>query len=121
MIYFKESEFKMGNEIVFDNMQEDFLCLLDDLRLYVKEPLIINSSYRSLEYNEIIQKRVNKDYTPYSSKSKHLTGIAVDLHCTNGALRLKIVHNALDLGLSVGIGKTFIHVDNRSKQIIFTY
>jgi uncharacterized protein YcbK (DUF882 family) len=112
MIYFEEEEFKMGNEIVFDKMQEDFLCLLDDLRVYVKEPLHITSSYRSESYNKSVGG---------SKTSQHLTGNAVDLHCNNGKLRRKIVQNALELGLSVGVAKNFIHIDNRLRQIVFTY
>ena len=112
MKYFSKEEFRMGNENVFDKMDNDFLCLLDELRLYVEEPLHITSSYRSESYNKSIGG---------SKKSQHLKGNAVDLSCDNGTLRKKIVHVGLDLGLSVGVAKTFIHVDNRDKQIVFTY
>ena len=112
MRYFKKEEFRMGNEIVFDEMDQDFLCLLDELRRYVDEPLHINSSYRSESYNLSVNGSPN---------SQHLTGNAVDLHCTTAAFRKKIVHLSLDLGLSVGVAKTFVHIDNREGQILFTY
>lgn len=112
MRYFQELEFKMGNEIVFDKMNTDFLELLDNLRECVSEPLHINSSYRSKTYNDLIGG---------SKNSQHLTGNAVDLHCDNGTLRLKIIENALAIGLTVGIAKNFVHIDNRLKQIEFTY
>ena len=121
MRYFKESEFKMGKELVFDKMNVNFLCLLDDLRELVNEQLHVNSSYRSIDYNEKVQKEANKNYKPYSSKSKHMEGIAVDLKCNNGALRLKIVENALALGLTCGVAKSFVHIDNRISQIVFAY
>ena len=121
MRHFKRSEFKMGKELVFFKMNVDFLYLLDDLRELVNEPLYLNSSYRSIEYNEKVQKAANKKYKPYSSKSKHMEGVAVDLKCNNGALRLKIVENALALGLTVGVAKSFVHIDNRASQIVFAY
>lgn len=112
MKYFKESEFVMGTENVFDKMNPEFLELLDDLRTLVNEPLKVNSSYRSEDYNKSIGG---------SKNSKHMEGIAVDLHCTDSNLRLKIVENALGLGLTCGVAKTFIHIDNRLIQIVFAY
>ena len=112
MRYFREQEFRMGNEFVFDKMNTDFLELLDNVRECVGEPLYITSSYRSESYNRSIGG---------SKKSQHIKGNAVDLSCNNGTLRLKIVENAIALGLSVGVAKTFIHLDNRLKQIVFTY
>ena len=112
MKHFKESEFMMDEENVFNEMNTEFLCLLDDLRELVGEPLKVNSSYRSVAKNQAVGG---------SSKSQHLLGNAVDLSCNNGVLRLKIVQNALELGLSVGVNKYFIHVDNRLKQIVFAY
>ena len=112
MRYFGKHEFKMGDKNVFDKMDKEFLEVLDNLRECVNESLYITSSYRSEEYNESVGG---------SKNSQHLKGNAVDLFCDNGALRLKIVENALGLGLSVGVAKTFIHVDNRLQQIVFAY
>lgn len=121
MKHFSESEFVMGGENVFDKMDESFLILLDELRENVNRPLRINSSFRTVEYNEVIQKKANKNYIPYSSKSKHMKGIAVDISCRNGILRSKIVRHALDLGLTVGVASTFVHIDDRENQIVFSY
>ena len=110
--YFDKSEFIMGTVEVYDKMDECLLMSLDDLRNEVGQPLHINSSYRSEEYNKKIGG---------SPKSKHLLGKAVDLHCTDSLLRLKIVKNALPLGFTVGVAKTFIHLDLRETQIMFTY
>jgi len=112
MKHFKESEFMMDKENVFNEMNTEFLCLLDDLRELVGEPLTVNSSYRSVAKNESVGG---------ASNSQHLYGNAVDLSCNNGALRLKIVECAIELGLSVGVNKYFIHVDNRLRQIVFAY
>ena len=110
--YFSKDEFVMGTEEVYDKMDERFLMLIDDLRDNVKQPLRINSSFRSAAYNEGIGG---------SSKSQHLLGKAVDFYCTNSTLRAKLVKEALLLGLSVGVARTFVHVDNRDNQIVYSY
>jgi len=112
MKYFKESEFVMGEEQVFNKMDSDLLHRLDLLRELVSEPLYITSSYRSEEYNKSVGG---------SSKSQHLTGNAIDLSCNNGTLRAKIVKHALELDLTCGVATTFIHIDNRENQVVFTY
>lgn len=112
MKYFKPSEFVMSEENVFDKMDLDLLSRLDTLRGLVNEPLHITSSYRSPDYNSKIGG---------STRSMHLKGKAVDISCNNGTLRAKIVKHALDLDLSVGVAKTFIHIDSRENQIVFTY
>jgi uncharacterized protein YcbK (DUF882 family) len=112
MKHFKESEFVMGDLSVYDKMNEELLLLLDELRERVDEPLYITSSFRTKEYNDEIHG---------SSRSQHLHGKAVDLSCNNGVFRAKIVRHALELGLTVGVAKTFVHVDCRDKQIVFTY
>jgi len=111
----------MGDENVFNKMDSDLLHRLDLLRELVSEPLRVNSSYRSVEYNEGVQKAANKNYVPYSSKSQHLKGKAIDLHCNNGTLRAKIVKHALELDLTCGVAKTFVHIDNRDNQVVFSY
>ena len=112
MKHFKEEEFMMGGENVFHKMDQDLLNMLDNLRELCDFPLSINSSYRSPEYNKSIGG---------ASRSKHMEGIAVDLACTDSKKRAIITMNALDLGFTVGVAKTFIHVDNRTNQIMFTY
>ena len=112
MKYFNKIEFVMGNENVFDKMDMDLLSRIDSLRELVGEPLRITSSFRDEDYNASVGG---------SKSSMHLKGRAVDLQCNNGTLRRKIVKNALDLGLSVGVAKLFIHIDNRDNEIVFTY
>lgn len=112
--YFKPEEFFMGDRdnIVFDKMDRPFLRKLDLLRHNTGVPMVITSSFRTPEYNEAIKG---------GTASKHLEGIAVDVSCTNGKDRLKIIEEAIDLGFTVGVGKTFLHLDNRFDQIIFGY
>jgi uncharacterized protein YcbK (DUF882 family) len=112
MRYFSKSEFVMGKVNVFDKMDTIFLQLLDALREECDFPIKINSSYRSPAYNKSIGG---------ASRSKHMEGIAVDIACTNSIKRAVLVKNALELGLSVGVGKSFVHCDNRKGQLMFTY
>lgn len=118
MKYFKEDEFTMGGKIVFDKMNLAFLMKLDKLRGEVGLPLTISSSYRSKAYNKKIGG---------APKSFHLKGRAVDIKCTSSALRAKIVMEALNMDLTVGVHKKFVHVDDRVNdfhrggQILFLY
>jgi len=112
MKYFKEDEFLMDGVIVFDKMDTNLLKDLDLLRELVREPLHVTSSYRDEEKNDAVGG---------SSRSQHLKGKAVDLSCNNGTLRAKIVRQALVLGLTCGVAKTFVHIDNRDNQVVFTY
>ena len=112
MRYFKESEFVMGKENVFNKMDNKLIEVLDPLRESVGEPLFITSSFRDKEYNNSVGG---------SLRSQHLLRKAIDISCNNGTLRSKIVEAALHLGLSVGVSKTFIHIDCRDSQIVFSY
>lgn len=112
MKHFEPSEFKQNITIVFDKMDINLLNNLDSLRELCGFSLTINSSYRSPEYNKQIGGAIN---------SMHILGRAVDLHCTDAIKRGVIVKHALNLGFSVGIAKSFIHIDNRDTQLIFTY
>ena len=112
LIYFEPHEFVMGDDNVFHRMDGELLMKLDLLRAIVNEPLHVTSSYRSKSYNSAVGG---------SKTSYHLQDRAVDLKCDNGTLRAKIVKAALKYKLSVGVAKNFIHIDNRSSQIVFTY
>ena len=102
----------MGDLVVYDRMDHDFLLRLDNLRHDVGIPFIITSSFRTPEYNELIGG---------ASQSKHMEGIAVDISCTNGDDRLAIVWAAIEHGFTIGVGRTFLHLDTRQHQIIFGY
>ena len=112
MKYFTESEFMQGLIPVFEKMDIKLLNNIDSLRELCGFPLKINSSYRNEQYNRL------KGGHKYSL---HLQGKAVDLHCIDALMRKEIVKHALNLGFSVGVAKTFIHIDTRDVQLLFTY
>jgi uncharacterized protein YcbK (DUF882 family) len=57
--------------------------------------------------------------------SAHLTGKAVDIACSNGAERWKIVTALIDTGfVRIGIAKSFVHADidaEKPKPVIWPY
>ena len=104
--YFKEIE---------ENMNKDFLFVLDEAREFAGIPFVINSAYRS----------PNHPLSVKNPSSSHIKGLAVDIKATDNATRFKIVEALISVGFTrIGIGDTFIHVDldfDKRQNIIWTY
>lgn len=102
--YFKESEFKNATpSCSISDMSEEFLLKLDDARSLCSCPFVINSAYRSPEY-ELSKNR--------SGSSSHCKGLAVDIRCSTASARLKILVCLLAVGFRrIGLYNGFIHVD----------
>lgn len=125
--HFKPEEFRIGDKVVYDKMNSNFLLSLDKLRedvmlrcLKLGEPdikFLVKSSYRTEEENNRVRGAKN---------SMHLIGRAVDIWVSpkgimTGVQRAIIISCALNNGLSVGIMRNALHIDDREKQIVFTY
>lgn len=112
--YFNPVEFTMGGTNVFDNMNKEFLLKIDELRARCGVPFIVISSYRSPSYN----RRIGG-----ASRSYHLVGRAVDIEAKSSAIKAKIIREALAMGLSVGVMKNALHIDDREEknQVLFHY
>lgn len=115
--YFKPEEFERCNpSCSINDMDQDFLDLLDDLREEAGIPLTLNCAYRSQEHD------LAKDR---SGNSAHTQGLAVDIRCNAGPTRMKILQAAINLGIRrIGVGGTFIHVDASKtlpQDTIWTY
>lgn len=116
--YFKEEEFRKATpSCSLSDMDEDFMQLLDVSREIAGIPFVINSAYRSVEY----EKKKGR-----SGNSRHTKGIAVDIRCRTNGERYLIVASLLIAGFRrIGIGSNFIHVDSgypdASQPIIWTY
>lgn len=102
----------MDGKPVFNKMNPDFLVKLDTCRELSGVPFRITSSFRTPEKN----RRVGG-----SPGSMHLKGRAVDIECESGEDRAIIIKTALNLGLSVGVMRTGLHLDDRDVQIVFDY
>lgn len=114
--YFKPSEFKCCCGNCFDVMNQELLFKLDFARDYAKIPFNITSSWRC--------EKKNKE-AGGKSNSAHLRGNAVDIACNNSADRLNLIKSLIHVGFTrIGVGNTFIHVDNDKslpENVMWTY
>jgi zinc D-Ala-D-Ala carboxypeptidase len=102
--YFKIEDFdcqESGN----NRMQEDFIHALDQLRAACGFPFHVTSGYRDPEGHSIEKAK--------AKPGTHAQGIAADIAVSGGVQRRAIVNHALAMGMSVGVAKTFVHVDIR--------
>jgi zinc D-Ala-D-Ala carboxypeptidase len=117
MKYFKLSDFDC-QETGENEMNEDFLIKLDDLRHECGFPFIVTSGYRSSTHS-IEAKKVKAG----SKAGTHAQGIAADIRIHSGAEGFVIVSKAIKMGFrGIGVAKTFIHLDVRKTMpVIWSY
>ena len=98
------------------NMDADFLEMLDEARQRCGIPFRINSGFRTVAHNRKVGG---------VSNSSHLRGYAADIHCTESRHRFHMIRALLSVGFDrIGIGSTFIHVDNdpaKADDVIWHY
>jgi len=116
--YFSRKEFACKCGCGFATVDIELIEVLQTLRYKFNKPVTITSGCRCREYNEVVQRRANKNYVPYSSKSKHMQGIAADIVVE--MVSASDVCRYLDSVYSdrFGLGKydEFTHIDVRSKK-----
>ena len=120
--YFKLSEFDSPDlKGSGKNMKDEFVKLLDDSREIAGIPFRITSGFRPQSHHDDLGRRGYKT----ARRSAHLKGYAADISCQNSRDRWLIVNSLLLVGFNrIGIGSTFIHVDNdpeKSQNCIWTY
>lgn len=109
--FFKESEFERCFPPCFSSdMDEKFMRKLETARELCNLPFELNCAYRAPSW-DISRGRSGNGY--------HTKGRAVDIRCVDGSVRWLIVYACLCVGLSVGIYRTFLHIDDRDKPILF--
>jgi len=114
MIHFRLEEFNCTHTNL-NRMDEAFLVKLDELRERVGFPFIITSGYRDATHPA--EARKAEPGTGY-----HCQGLAADIAVSNGFERMNIVHEAIKMGFSIGVARTFIHVDARTTTpVLWTY
>lgn len=103
--YFKEAEFQKAQpSCSMSQMDLSFLERLDKARELAGIPFVINSAYRSKEY----ERENGRDGT-----SAHCFGLAVDIRAVSSQSRMKVLRGCIQAGFNrIGIGATFIHVDD---------
>lgn len=115
--YFSASEFRACTPSCdIAQMNPAFLALLDKVREAAGIPLVLNSAYRSPEYEKAHGR---------AGTSAHCEGWAVDIRCNTSANRYIIVAAALRIGIQrIGIGKTYVHLDcspSHAQGVIWDY
>lgn len=97
-------------------MDETLIDMLIEARSKANIPFIINSGYRTKEYNKRIGGVKN---------SSHLKGLAVDIKCVDSRSRSLILNALISAGFNrIGIAKTFIHCDidqDKPTNVIWMY
>jgi uncharacterized protein YcbK (DUF882 family) len=93
-----------------NNMQHEFMELLQKLREKYNKSITITSGFRSKKH-PIEAKKTH-------SNGEHTQGNCADLLCTNGADRFILIKLALELGFTrIGIAKNFIHLGIGGKNL----
>jgi len=86
-----------------NEMDHEFMQLLQELREELNFPLVITSGYRDKTHPVEARKT--------HSNGEHTQGRCCDVKCINSATRYKIIETALNLGFTrIGIAKTFLHL-----------
>ncbi|MDA1333070.1 MAG: D-Ala-D-Ala carboxypeptidase family metallohydrolase [Bacteroidetes bacterium] len=98
---------------------------LRDLRLTIGYPMIVTSCCRSAEHNKAVGGH-SRSLHVYDKPNHGATGTAaIDIKRGNAAFNTVLVQMALKSGWSIGVSKTFIHLDRRTdlgmSQNIFGY
>lgn len=107
LIYFKPEEFQRCTpRCDIMDMNHHFMYELDRLRSFLRRPIVLNSAYRSVEY-ELKHGR--------SGTSSHCKGLAVDIKCDDSQYRFHLLLCILGTPAfefcRIGIGKNFVHLD----------
>lgn len=115
--YFKESEFKACTpRCSMQDMSQQLMYMLDAAREIAGIPFVLNSAYRSKEWDK------SKGRT---GNSAHTRGLAVDIRCNSNANRYIILTALLRAGFTrIGVGKTYIHADidnSLTQRVVWHY
>lgn len=96
-----------------EQMSPEFMERLNKARRLAGLPFVLNSAFRSSEY-DMQRGRTGNSY--------HCKGRAVDIKCLDSSSRGAIVRALIKSGFrGIGISNTFIHVDDRPNMCIWLY
>ena len=111
--YFSLSDFDC-QETGENEMDEDFLYKLDELREACGFPFIVTSGYRSPRHSIEAAK---------AEPGMHSTGKAADIAAPTGDKKYIMVQKAMEMGFTgIGVAKTFIHLDTRdTTPVVWVY
>ena len=104
MKWFKRSEFACRCGCGKNNMNENFLAMLNNARENAEVRFNINSGYRCETHNIDVGG---------STTSSHPKGLAADIEAITSHQRFKILYGLIKAGFTrIEIGLNYIHVDH---------
>ncbi len=99
-----------------EDMDEDFVSMLDEARKVAGTSFVVTSGMRSPAHNRKVGG---------VEGSSHLVGHAADIACSSSNPRERIVSSLVKAGFNrIGIADTFIHCDNdpdKAQNVIWLY
>jgi hypothetical protein len=108
-----------------------FLDSLEALRRDLDQPMVVTSGCRSPEHNQRLVQDPRYQAHPHSlhkfeNEKWGIDAIAVDVACTESGYRRHLIKLALLRNFSVGVGRTFLHLDLRTfyidlPSVVFVY
>lgn len=115
--YFKESEFQACSPACsLQDMNQATMSKFDTAREIACIPFVINSAYRSPEWERMKGR---------SGTGAHTLRRAMDIRCNSDRNRFVIVEALIKAGFTrIGIAKTYIHADDsplHSQQVVWLY
>jgi len=84
------------------------------LRMVFGQPMQVTSCCRSAEYNEEIGGHEKSLHVYDIPAHGTLGALAIDIQRKHGLYAHQLVRCAIDMGWSVGVARTFIHLDRRN-------
>lgn len=102
--YFPDIEFnRCTPSCSIEDMDQQFLDILDGIREEFGQPMVMNSAYRSIAWDKAHGR---------SGNGAHTYGLAVDIRCPNRDYqeRLKAIARKHDI-VRIGTYDTFLHID----------
>ncbi len=114
--FFKDNELKCKCGCGTLNIDPVFLEALNLIRVDYGKPMVVNSGSRCIAHNKAVG-GAPKSY--HIGEGKECC--AIDIKRPNGADTWKLIYCAMKHGLSVRVGKNFIHLDGRDKPTFGTY
>lgn len=116
---FKRSEFECKCGCGADDISEDLVRRLQEVRDLLGEPMKVTSGVRCKKHNA-------SSGVGGSPNSSHITGnaTAVDIACGNSAYRQRLLKAVLQVFDRCGVAKTFLHMDvdpNKTAGVVWVY
>lgn len=90
-----------------DAISVEMVAKLDKIRDAINMPVKINSGTRCVRHNLRSGGKERSAHVPKNGPSH-----AADIHCPNSAFRCAFLREAVGVFPRIGVGKTFIHVDD---------